>query len=110
MDIIYAGTNPQLAGGIQNINGALFFASMVMGFSAVQNIILLFPSERAVFLREVNNNMYTVSAYFFGKIVSELPTSFIIPFIFSLVIYWAIGFATSFWYNFPLFGKLLKFK
>lgn len=106
MDIIYAGTNAQTSPGVQNVNGALFFATMVMGFSAVQNIILIFPSERAVFLREVNNNMYCVSAYFFGKIVSELPTSFIIPFLFSLIIYWAIGFATAFWYNFPLFGKI----
>jgi hypothetical protein len=35
MDIIYAGTNPQLYSGVDNINGALFFATMVMGFSAV---------------------------------------------------------------------------
>ena len=34
----------------------------------IQNIILIFPDERPVFLREVNNNMYSVSAYFFHHV------------------------------------------
>lgn len=70
---------------VDNINGALFFALMVVGFGSVNNIILLFPEERPIFLREVNNNMYTPTAYFFGKVVSELPSSFILPFLFGLI-------------------------
>ena len=38
--------------------------------SALQNVILVFPDERPVFLREVNNEMYSVTAYFFAKLLS----------------------------------------
>jgi ABC-type multidrug transport system permease subunit len=76
-----------------------------MVMSSVQNVALLFPEERPVFLREVNNNMYSVSAYFFGKIISEIPASIILPSLFSLLIYWSLGYNTDYTYNFPLFGK-----
>lgn len=39
--------------GVQNRNGALFFVSMSFGFQGFNNISLVFPSERPVFLREV---------------------------------------------------------
>ena len=66
---------------------------MTMSFNAIQNVILIFPDERPVFLREANNNMYAVSAYFWAKII------------FGAVIYYAIGFSTVFWYKFPYFCK-----
>lgn len=78
---------------VDNINGSLFYALMVIGFGSVNNIVLLFPEERPIFLREVNNNMYSPSAYFFGKIISELPTSFLLPFIFGSIEYFAL------WYS-----------
>ena len=34
MDIIYAGSDPNTEAGSQNINGSLFFATMVLGFAA----------------------------------------------------------------------------
>jgi len=78
---------------------------MTVVMQSIQNIALLFPEERPVFLREVNNNMYSVSAYFFGKIISELPSSFILPTLLSILIYWSLGFNTvdsSKWF---IFGK-----
>ena len=80
--------------GIQNKRGALFFVTMVMAFNAIQNVILIFPDERPIFLREVNNNMYSVSAYFLAKITSELPVSVLTPCIFGIIIYYPIGFTT----------------
>ena len=59
--------------------------------NAVQNVILIFPEERPCFLREVNNNMYGPSPYFWAKIVSELPFSTIQPTIFSSIVYFVIG-------------------
>jgi len=78
---------------------------MTMSFNAIQNVILIFPDERPVFLREANNNMYAVSAYFWAKIISEFPSSFITPTVFGAVVYYAIGFSTVFWYKFPYFCK-----
>lgn len=86
------------AEGVQNRNGALFFITMSIAFSAIQNVILIFPDERPVFLREANNNMYSVSAYFWAKIFSEFPSSVLTPTIFGAVCYFLIGFNTDDWY------------
>lgn len=94
--------------GVQNRNGALFFVTMVMSFNAIQNVILIFPDERPVFLREANNNMYHVSAYFWAKIFSEFPSSTLTPAIFGTIVYYAIGFNTVYWYKFPVFCKSHK--
>lgn len=81
--------------------------TMTVAFNAIQNIILIFPDERPVFLREVNNNMYSVSAYFFGKIIAELPASFLTPGIYGCIVYFAIGLSTVHTWSFPLYCKLL---
>jgi len=77
--------------GVINRNGALFYINMSVAFSATQNIILIFPDERPVFLREVNGGMYSVSAYFFAKITAEFPLSIIIPVLYSVICYFSIG-------------------
>lgn len=65
---------------------------MNISFNAIQNVILIFPDERPVFLREVNNNMYNCTPYFWAKVISELPFSIITPTIFACITYWCIGF------------------
>ena len=80
---------------------------MNQAMSAIQNIILVFPDERAVFLREVNNEMYATTAYFFAKILSELPMSVVNPVLFGCIEYYAIGFNTQEWYKFPVHLGLL---
>lgn len=77
--------------GIQNVQGALFFMTMNCSFNAIQNVILIFPDERPVFLREVNNNMYKTTPYFWAKIVSEIPFSIVIPSVFGCICYYAVG-------------------
>jgi ABC-type multidrug transport system permease subunit len=64
---------------------------MNIAFNAVQNVILIFPDERPVFLREVNNNMYSTSPYFWAKIVSETPFALMTPVLFGSIVYYAIG-------------------
>jgi ABC-type multidrug transport system permease subunit len=67
---------------------------MNISFNAIQNVILIFPDERPVFLREVNNNMYAVSPYFWAKIFSELPFAIMTPTIFGCIVYFLIGLNT----------------
>lgn len=81
--------------------------TMTIAFNAVQSIILIFPDERPVFLREVNNNMYSVSPYFFAKVVAELPPSIITPVIYGSIVYFAIGLSTQHAYTFPLHCKFI---
>lgn len=82
---------PKTREGIQNVQGALFFMTMNCSFNAIQNVILIFPEERPVFLREVNNNMYEVTPYFWAKIMSEFPFSVAIPTVFGLICYFCVG-------------------
>ena len=100
--VIFTNVGPDDV-GVQQRNGALFLVTMIMSFNAIQSVILIFPDERPVFLREVNNGMYRVTAYFWAKILSEFPTSFLIPVIFGSIVYFAIGFSTVYWYKFPVF-------
>jgi hypothetical protein len=79
--------------GVQNVQGALFFITMNVSFNAIQNVILIFPDERPVFLREVNNNMYRCTPYFWAKVLSELPFSIITPTVFGLIVYYTVGLA-----------------
>ena len=75
----------------QNLQGCLFFVTMNIAFNAIQNVVLIFPDERPVFLREVNNNMYKVGPYFWAKIFSELPFAIITPCLFGVIVYWTVG-------------------
>ena len=71
--------------------------------AGIQNVNLIFPVERPVFLREVNNSMYSTSAYFWGKVLSELPMSIFVPVLQGVLVYFALGLNTNEWYKFPLF-------
>lgn len=73
------------------MQGGLFFMTMNITMNAIQNVILIFPDERPVFLREVNNNMYKVGPYFWAKISSELPFSIMMPSIFGCIVYFCVG-------------------
>ena len=100
--IIYWDVSGDLA-GVQNRKGALFFLCINNGMAGIQNVNLIFPVERPVFLREVNNSMYSTSAYFWGKVLSELPMSIFVPVLQGVLVYFALGLNTNEWYKFPLF-------
>lgn len=53
--------------------------------------MLIFPDERPIFLREVNNNMYNASPYFWAKVISELPFSIMTPALFGAIVYYPLG-------------------
>ena len=94
--------------GVQNRNGCMFFICTAISFNAIQGIILLFPEERPVFLREVNNKMYSVSAYFFGKLISEIPATIIAPILHASVIYFFVGLNQVTPWKFPTHSKFIS--
>jgi hypothetical protein len=51
--------------------------------------------------------MYSVTAYFFGKVISEIPASIVIPVLFGCISYYSIGLDSGdgHGYKFPLFCK-----
>lgn len=56
---------------------------------------LTFPSERPVFLREYSANMYSVSAYYFGRSSTEIPFVVIFPVLMTVICYYIIGYNES---------------
>jgi len=58
-------------------------------------IILTFPSEQIVFLKESNINMYGATSYFLGKTTPEFIFLVLFPFLYSVMIYWPTNMNTS---------------
>jgi ABC-type multidrug transport system permease subunit len=55
----------------------------------VQTVIVIFPDERPVFVREYSSKMYSSLAYFISKMVTELPTVLINSTVSVLVYYFS---------------------
>ncbi|XP_055545696.1 ATP-binding cassette sub-family G member 1-like [Wyeomyia smithii] len=53
--------------------GCLMMMLMFMVFSNAMTVVLTFPLEMSVFIREHKSNCYSTTAYFFSKIVSDFP-------------------------------------
>jgi len=71
--------------------GALFFVTIATFMPPFMMTNVTFAIERPVFLREQANQMYGVPAYYFAKMVSELPGFLIVPLMVNLITYWALG-------------------
>lgn len=76
---------------IQNRNGALFMLSMACVAFGTQNASLTFPSERALYLKENKQNLYSTLPYYLAKTLSELPSLIIAVTLQDLIAYWTIG-------------------
>ncbi len=55
----------------------------------------LFQTERPVFLREQANNMYSVSAYFNAKTLTEVPLTTLTPLLYTIIVYFGMGFTVT---------------
>lgn len=73
-------------------NAALFFCTISQGFVGSLITINQFPSERTIIMRERSAGMYQCSAYFLGRFLAEIFCQIWWPLLFSLVVYWPIGF------------------
>lgn len=51
--------------------GALVMVLLSAMFATAQPVLLAFPTERPVFLREYSTNHYSVGAYFISRFVVE---------------------------------------
>lgn len=80
--------------------GTQFYMLAFCLLEAMQNVILVFPEERAVFLREQASSLYDISAYFLGKVTAELPFNLLIPVISILICFWAWNMNDVHSYNF----------
>ncbi|KNH06987.1 ATP-binding cassette protein subfamily G [Perkinsela sp. CCAP 1560/4] len=73
---------------VQDRVGLLFFIVINQSMVALMNGVIVFPPERAVFLREQANGAYSPYVYAFTKIFAEMPLQILFPLVFSSCIYW----------------------
>mmetsp|Transcript_23349 Transcript_23349/g.20737 ORF Transcript_23349/g.20737 Transcript_23349/m.20737 type:complete len:189 (-) Transcript_23349:122-688(-) len=71
--------------------GFCFFLSVNLIMSTFQSVLLVFISERPVFLREYANKTYAIWSYFLSKSLIEIPFEVIFPTILSVLIYFSVG-------------------
>lgn len=70
--------------------GSIANMAMSAMFSAVQPIILTFPIERPVFLREYSSGLYSIIPYVISKTLMEMTLNFIFTFLMMFITYWII--------------------
>lgn len=80
---------------VANIRGVAFMISNQLSFSASINVILQIPMQAPVMRRELANKMYSPTAYFLGRFLSNMILQFFYPLITIFVLFWGIGIDTS---------------
>jgi ATP-binding cassette subfamily G (WHITE) protein 1 len=75
--------------GIQNRNGLFFLLNVGLFISGMIQVVLTFPLQRAVFLKEQGFEMYGNFTYFWTKLIPELIPEVLTPTLFFIMIYWA---------------------
>ena len=71
-----------------NSNSALLFAFLIYVIMvSVMSTVLSFPSETLVILKEMKNNWYSCSSYFWSKMIAEIPILCFMIFILAIIIY-----------------------
>ncbi|ETN70324.1 ABC transporter, ATP-binding protein [Necator americanus] len=93
---VYFGT-PVTSDTVISINGILFNQirnlNFMLQFPAVPAITLELP----IVLRENSNGIYTVTSYFIGKNVAELPQYIVLPALYNVIVYWMAGLVPNIW-------------
>ena len=75
---------------LQSHLGALSLATISSMFGTAQPVMLSFPLERPIFLREYCTGQYSCLAYFLSKSIVELPLAFIQALVQYIIIYFML--------------------
>jgi ABC-type multidrug transport system ATPase subunit/ABC-type multidrug transport system permease subunit len=66
-------------------------------FASTQPVLLTFPIERKIFIREYFNGYYRVISYFIAKTLVEIPLSFFLTLLTVIIRYWLLNLQGNFW-------------
>jgi len=97
---------------IQSRNGVIFLTLLIYIMNPFQGIVLVFPDEKPVFLREQSAKMYSPTMYYCSLVVSQIPILLICTTLSAVLVYFPIGLnldePSSFWIYFG-YSTLLMF-
>ncbi len=93
---------PLSQAGAQDRLGAMFIVLANATIIPMISVTTTFPGERALFLRERADGIYSTFAYWFSKTMADFPAQIVFPLIFSVLTYFIMGFVNDaahfFWY------------
>jgi energy-coupling factor transporter ATP-binding protein EcfA2 len=75
--------------------GALFFFNLFWSFIAMFATLFTFPGERAVLNKDRASGAYRLSDYYVARTLVETPEECLYPGIFSVIVYYVVGFNAS---------------
>ncbi|XP_055018551.1 ATP-binding cassette sub-family G member 8 [Boleophthalmus pectinirostris] len=90
---LYYGAGPEPL-SIQDTVALLYMVGALTPFAVVLDVIAKCHSERAMLYHELEDGLYAVSAYFFAKVLGELPEHCVFTLVYGLPIYWLAGLNT----------------
>ncbi|XP_072246805.1 ATP-binding cassette sub-family G member 8 [Leuresthes tenuis] len=76
---------------IQDTVALLYMIGALTPFAVVLDVIAKCHTERAMLYHELEDGMYSVTSYFFAKILGELPEHCVFTLVYGLPIYWLSG-------------------
>ncbi|XP_056291856.1 ATP-binding cassette sub-family G member 8 [Pseudoliparis swirei] len=76
---------------IQDTVALLYMIGALTPFAVVLDVIAKCHTERAMLYHELKDGMYSVTSYFFAKILGELPEHCVFTLVYGLPIYWLAG-------------------
>ncbi|KAL4641192.1 ATP-binding cassette sub-family G member 8 [Arapaima gigas] len=76
---------------IQDTVALLYMIGALTPFAVVLDVIAKCHSERAMLYHELEDGMYSVTPYFFAKVLGELPEHCVFTLVYGVPIYWLAG-------------------
>ncbi|XP_051504195.1 ATP-binding cassette sub-family G member 8-like isoform X2 [Myxocyprinus asiaticus] len=76
---------------IQDTVALLYMIGALTPFAVVLDVIAKCHSERAMLYHELEDGMYSVTPYFFAKVLGELPEHCAFTLVYGVPIYWLAG-------------------
>ncbi|XP_061915035.1 ATP-binding cassette sub-family G member 8 isoform X2 [Entelurus aequoreus] len=87
---LYYGAGEQRL-SIQDTVSLLYMIGALTPFAVVLDVIAKCHTERAMLYHELEDGMYSVTSYFFAKVLGELPEHCVFTLVYALPIYWLAG-------------------
>ncbi|XP_048858708.1 ATP-binding cassette sub-family G member 8 isoform X1 [Brienomyrus brachyistius] len=76
---------------VQDTVALLYMMGALTPFAVVLDVIAKCHSERAMLYHELEDGMYSVTSYFFAKVLGELPEHCVFTLVYGVPIYWLAG-------------------
>ncbi|XP_032409644.1 ATP-binding cassette sub-family G member 8 [Xiphophorus hellerii] len=76
---------------IQDTVALIYMIGALTPFAVVLDVIAKCHTERAMLYHELEDGMYSVTSYFFAKVLGELPEHCVFTLVYGLPIYWLAG-------------------